>query len=154
MSFDRTRLPDPASYFDVQEMHLIGPTSAKWKTTACKFHGGSDSMRVNTHSGGWICMACEVKGGDVLAYHMQANALGFVEAARALGAWADDGRPAGAQRPAPLPPRAALEVLAFEAMFAALAASNIARGVKLSADDLSRLMVAAARITRISEAYR
>jgi hypothetical protein len=79
--------------------------------------------------------------------------LEFVDAAKALGAWVDDGRPAETHKPAPLPPRAALQVIGFEANFTAIAAANIARGVALSDVDLSRLMTAANRITRLVEVY-
>lgn len=151
MSFDRNHLPDPASYFEAEGLKLDG--RGKWRTTECKFHDGSDSMRINLASGGWCCMSCNAKGGDVLAYHMQAHGLEFVEAAKALGAWVDDGRPVQPQKPAPLPPRAALQVIGFEANLAAIAAANIARGVALSDVDLSRLLTAANRITRLVEVY-
>ena len=50
-------------------------------------------MRVNTQTGAYCCMAgCGARGGDVLAYHMAAHGLAFVDAAKALGAWIDDGR--------------------------------------------------------------
>jgi hypothetical protein len=67
MPFDRTLLPDPVTYFENQGLTLKGPRSAKWKTTTCNFHGGSDSMRVNVATGAWVCMSCGEKGGDVLA---------------------------------------------------------------------------------------
>ncbi len=57
------------------------------------------------------------------------------------------------QRPAPLPPRAALQVLGFEATLTAIAAGNMARGIVLTDVDLQRLMVAANRIARLVEAY-
>lgn len=155
MTFNRNLLPDPASYFESEGLALTGPRRAKWKTTACTFHGGSDSMRVNTATGAWVCMAgCGARGGDVLAYHMAAHGLEFVEAAKALGAWVEDGRPHTPQRPAPLPPRAALSVLAFESTLAAVAAGNIARGVSLTGDDLQRLQKAAGRINLIAGAYQ
>lgn len=154
MTFDRVRLPDPASYFESQGLKLTGPRGAKWKTTECQFHGGSDSMRVNVHSGGWVCMACGAKGGDVLAYHMAAHGLEFVDAAKALGAWIDDGKPQARQKPAPLPPRAALSVLAFESTLAAVAAGNVAHGIDLTDADRARLMKAAGRINLIAEAYQ
>lgn len=154
MSFDRTLLPDPASYFENQGLKLTGPPSAQWKTTECRFHGGSDSMRINTATGGWCCMACDAKGGDVLAYHMQLHGMEFMCAAQDLGACVDDGKPTQIQRPAPLPPRAALQVLAFEAMLAAVAAGNLAHGVALSDVDRFRLLAAASRINRIAEAYQ
>ena len=151
MSFDRIRLPDTLTYFESEGLKLTGP--GKWKTTRCIFHDGSDSMRINTATGGWCCMACDAKGGDVLAYHMQAHGLEFVDACKALGCWADDGQ-AVQHKPTPLPPRQALQVLGFEAMLAAVAAGNIARGVVLNDIDLQRLMVAANRITRLVEAYQ
>ena len=151
MSFDRNNLPDAATYFEGQGLRFSG--CGKWRTTTCTFHGGSDSMRVNTASGGWCCMACDAKGGSVLDYHMQVHGIEFVEAAKQLGCWTDDGRPAPQHRPAPLPPRAALQVLGFEATLIAVAAGNLARGIVLSDIDLARVLSAAARITRLTEAY-
>ncbi len=154
MSFDRNLLPDTPSYFESQGLVLAGPRSAKWRTTRCAFHDGSDSMRVNTASGGWVCMACDASGGDVLSHHMQLHGMEFVEAAKQLGAWIDDGKEAPRQTPAPLPPRAALSVLAFESTLAAVAAGNVAHGVILTDKDLARLLTAANRINRISEVYQ
>lgn len=111
-------------------------------------------MRINTTSGAWVCMAgCGARGGDVLAYHMAAHGLEFVDAARALGAWVEDGKPQTPHRPTPLSPRAALQVLAFEATVTAVAAGNLASGVDLSDDDLARLLTAANRINRIVEVF-
>lgn len=154
MSFHRDLLPDPASYFEAQSLKLSGPRSAKWKTTACVFHGGSDSMRVNTATGAWVCMACGEKGGDVLAYEMASTGAEFVDAAKAIGAWLDDGKPQTPQKPAPLPPRAALAALAFEATLTAVAAGNIAHGVSLTDVDRARLLKAVSRINLLVEAYQ
>jgi hypothetical protein len=152
MSFDRARLPDPLSYYESIGLPFR-ERRGKWRTTRCDFHGGSDSLRVNIESGAFVCMAaCGARGGDVLAYHMAAHGLDFVAGAKALGAWIDDGRQAPA-RPAPLPARDALEVLAFEASLAATAAANLAGGVDLSAEDRKRLAIAATRIGRIAEFY-
>ena len=151
MSYDRNNLPEALAYFEGQDLRLTG--LGKWRTTECRFHTGSDSMRINTATGGWCCMACDAKGGDVLSYHMQMHGLEFVEAAKQLGCWTDDGRPAPQHRPAPLPPRAALQVLGFEATLIAVAAGNLARGIVLSDIDLARVLSAAARITRLTEAY-
>lgn len=153
MSFDRALLPDPENYFKNQGLILKGPSSAKWKTTACHFHGGSDSMRVNVATGAWICMSCGEKGGDVLAYEIKATAHEFVDAAKALGCWVDDGRPPVQTKPTPLTPRLALSVMAFESTLTAVAAGNVANGVMLTDADLARLMVAANRINRLVEAF-
>lgn len=151
MSFDRSNLPDAVAYFEEQSLRLVG--GGKWRTTECRFHTGSDSMRINTATGGWCCMACDAKGGDVLSYHMQAHGIEFVEAAKQLGCWVEDGK-AAPHHPAPLPPRAALQVIGFESTLIAVAAGNLARGVPLSDIDLARVLCAASRITRISEAYQ
>ncbi|WP_439518499.1 CHC2 zinc finger domain-containing protein [Hydrogenophaga sp.] len=151
MSFDRDRRPEPRGYFESEGLTLKGP--GKWKTTICNFHGGSDSMRVNVATGAWVCMSCGEKGGDVLAFHMASHGLEFVDAAKALGCWVEDGRPLRPQKPAPLPPRAALQVLAFEATLAAVAAGNVAHGVTLTEPDRFRLLTAAGRINRLVEAY-
>lgn len=152
MSFHHDRLPEPLGYYEGACLKFR-ERKGKWRTTRCEFHGGTDSMRINTASGAFVCMACGVKGGDVLAYHMQAHGLEFVEAAKALGAWVDDGRPQTPQKPAPLPPRAALQVLTAEANLVAVAAANLASGMTLTTDDLSRVLTAAGRIAKISEVF-
>jgi hypothetical protein len=148
MSFNRDNLPDPTSYFEGVELSLRGP--GKWKTTRCEFHDGSDSMRVNTTSGAWVCMACGAKGGDVLAYEMQSTGAEFIQAAKALGAWIDDGKPPTQAKPTALSPRAALGALAFETLVVAVAAGNVSKGIALSDDDRQRVMVAAGRIQHIA----
>jgi DNA primase len=148
--FIKDRLPEPAAYFESQGLRLNG--RGKWRTTRCDFHGGSDSLRINTDSGGWCCMSCGAHGSDVLAFHMQTYGLEFVEAARKLGAYVDDGKPRrSASKPAGLSPRAALEVLAFEALTVAVAAGNLVQGVTLTDDDRQRLTQAAGRINLLAE---
>ena len=151
MTFIRENLPDPVNYFEAEGLTLQG--RGKWRTTECKSHGGSDSMRINLASGGWVCMSCGVHGGDVLSYHMQVYGIEFIDAAKALGCWVDDGQSHRLQRPKPLPAGQAIQVLAFEATLTAIAAGNIAHGVTLSDNDRSRLLVAAGRIQAISGAF-
>jgi hypothetical protein len=153
MAFNRERLPDPTTYYKAQGLALMGSHHAAWRTTRCHFHGGSDSMRIKVTTGAFRCMACEARGGDLLAYHMAIHGVDFVEAAKAVGAWTDDGQPAFRHRPAPLSPRDALEVLGFEATLTAVAAANIANRVPLSDEDHNRLMVAAKRIGHIVSAF-
>jgi hypothetical protein len=107
-------------------------------------------MRVNIQTGSFRCMACGASGGDVLAYEMQLTGGEFVDAAKSLGAWTDDGKPRRPQKPTALPPRAALEVLGFEATLVAIAAGNVAKGVTLTDADRQRLLLCAARISRIA----
>ena len=153
MGFDRNLLPDAPTYFKNQGLQLKGPPGAKWKTTSCNFHGGSDSMRVQPATGAWVCMSCGEKGGDVLAYQMAATGADFIDAAKALGAWVDDGRPPERHKARRLSPRQALAVVRFESNLVAIAACNVANGTVLSAADLARLRVSARRITQIEENY-
>ena len=146
MTFDRRNLPEPVGYYEAAGL-VFRERKGKWRTTRCEFHGGSDSMRVNTDSGAFVCMSCNAHGGDVLAYEMQLTGAEFVEAAKALGAWIDDGKPA------PLSPRAALQAIAFEVTLVAIEASRIASGIVPSEADKARVLAAANRITRIMEVF-
>lgn len=154
MPFDRTLLPDPITYFENQGLTLKGPRSAKWKTTTCNFHGGSDSMRAHVATGAWVCMACGTKGGDVLSHFMLSKGIEFVDAAKELGAWTGNDSPHIKHKPAGLSPRAAMEVLSSEALIAAVAAANVASGVVLTQRDLDRLLLASNRITKLVEVYQ
>lgn len=146
MSFARELMPDVAAYYEGQGLTLKGPARAPWKTTACNFHNGSDSMRVNVKTGAFCCMSCGQSGGDVLAYHQRAHDLEFIDAAKALGAWVDDGAPARQTKPSPLSPRQGLELLAFESQIVAMVAAKIARREPVQADDSRRVLEAAGRI--------
>lgn len=153
MSFDRSLLPDPLTYYDGQGL-TFRERKGKWRTTSCFNCGSSDAMRINTDSGSFVCMtSCGARGGDVLAYHQAAHGLGFIDAAKELGAWVDDGKDASHTRPTPLPARDALVVLAAEANLVAVAAANVAHGVVLTQIDLSRLLTASGRISRIMEVF-
>lgn len=150
--FDRRALPDPVSFFEAEGLKLTG--RGKWRTTECKFHGGSDSMRINTESGAFCCMAgCGARGGDVLAYHMAQHGMEFVEAAKALGAWVDDGRPPTQHKPAPLTPRQALEVLGYECNLVGYEAARMAQGAHLTPPERQRLLTAAGRISKLAEVF-
>lgn len=150
--FLRDQLPDPISYFEAEGLKLQG--KGKWRTTSCSFHGGSDSMRINTATGAWVCMAgCGARGGDVLAHFMAEHGVDFIAAAKALGAWDDNGNPDQVHRPKPLPASQAIAVLAFESTLIAIAAGNIAHGIRLTDIDRARLSVAAQRINTIAEVF-
>ena len=153
MGFDRTLLPDTTDYFESIGHRLVGPARAKWKSTNCIFHGGRRTMRINTENGGWVCMSCDYKGGDLVAYFMAVHGTDFVSSAKALGAWVEDGRPALQTKPTPLSPRQALEVLGFEATLVAVAAGNLADGKALSDQDRARLLTCARRINGLAGAF-
>lgn len=150
--FVRDRLPDAVAYFEGEGLRLFGP--GKWKSTRCDFHDGGDSMRINTETGGWVCMSCGTKGGDVVAYQMQRHGQEFIEAAQALGCW-DESAPRGNVRHKPrnFSPLAAVQVLRFEMLLGVVAACNLAKGVALTDADRARLIEAAARINLITEEF-
>jgi DNA primase len=77
-------------YFRDQQIKLIG--GGEWRTASCPFHrDDKPSLRVHLISGGFRCHACGAHGGDVLEFHRLRYGLGFIEAARQLGAW--EGQP-------------------------------------------------------------
>lgn len=85
--FDRARLPHPSEYFTQQGLKLTG--GGEWKNAVCPFHDDSKpSLRVRFDTGGFRCMVCGARGGDVLAFHMLRHDLSFKQAAQQLGAWA------------------------------------------------------------------
>lgn len=150
MAFSRDHLPDPVSYFESEGLDLKG--KGKWRTTSCSFHGGSDSMRVHLERGAFMCMACAAKGGDLLAYHQAAHGMGFIDAAKALGAWVEDGTPhTGSTRPTPIPARLLLESVAQELNVAALVAADMVRQASVSDTDKERLIKAAGRIRYVAD---
>ncbi len=152
MTFDRRNLTDPTTFYEERGLALTG--RGKWRTTACSFHGGSDSMRVNVETGGFICMSgCGARGGDVISYFMAETGAEFIDAAKALGCWIDDGRPATQHKPTALSPRQALEMLASEAMLVAVAAGNVAYGLVLNEDDRRRVLQSAGRIENVVRAF-
>ena len=152
MTFDRRNLPEPVGYYEAAGL-VFRERKGKWRTTRCEFHGGSDSMRINTDSGAFACMACGASGGDVLSYEMQATGAEFIDACKALGAWTDDGQPTVQHKPTPLSPRAALQAIAFEVTLVAIEASRIASGIVPSEADKARVLAASNRITRIMEVF-
>jgi hypothetical protein len=147
LGFDRDRLPDPVDYFESHGFDLQG--RGQWRTTRCDFHGGSDSMRINTRSGGWCCMNCGTSGGDVLAFHMQINGMDFVQAARDLGCWTGEA-PTHARRPAGLSHREALEMVAHELQVAWIVLSDARRGLLPPDADWQRYLVAVSRVQTVA----
>ena len=85
-NFKRSALQPPATYFKEQGLKPTG--GGEWKNAVCPFHDDhKPSLRVRLDTGSFRCMVCGVRGGDVLAFHMQRYGLGFIAAAKQLGAW-------------------------------------------------------------------
>ena len=84
--FNKSALQRPANYFKEQGLKLTG--GGEWKNAVCPFHQDTHpSLRIRIDTGGFRCMACGAHGGDVLSFHMQRYGLGFIAAAKQLGAW-------------------------------------------------------------------
>jgi hypothetical protein len=150
MSFNRALLPDPVSYFQ-SHGHTLFKKATKGFRTDCTIHGGkSPNLSVHRETGAFFCFSCGAKGGNVLDYEMQATGCDFVTAARALGAWENDGKPTS-YKPSPVSARTMLEVLAYEVQIVALMAADLAKGITISGLDKDRLFEAAGRINRIAE---
>lgn len=152
--FKRELLPDAIEFFAQRGIALQG--QGTWRTAGCEFHGGGDSMRVNVRTGGWVCMACGAKGGDVLAYAMRADALDFMAAARALGACvarADTAR-RRPPRSTTLSARDAMELVAVELGILVVVIADVRNGIVPSDGDWLRFLAGAARIERLVEEFR
>lgn len=88
MRFQKELLPDPSYYYSE---HLEGMRNPKGDhvSALCPFHGERNpSFSVNLITGSYKCFGCGKRGGDVLSFHRERYQLGFVEAAKQLGAWA------------------------------------------------------------------
>ena len=86
-AFKRESLPSPYVYFN-QVIKLTYKGNGDWVSAVCPFHDDtSPSLRINLEKGAFCCMACGVKGGDILAFHMKLRGMSFIKAAKALGAW-------------------------------------------------------------------
>ena len=148
--FDRTRLPDWPSYADLVGLSLRG--RGRWRNVVCDFHRDtSPSMRVNIESGGWVCMACGERGGDVLSHHMRRTGAGFVQAARELGAWAAgiEANPSH-DRPRRLSARDALQAIGLELNVCVVVICDARRGIAPNDADWRRFLEAAGRVEFIA----
>ncbi len=84
--YRRDLLPEPADYYPqhLGKLHIRGA----WADARCPFHEDTHaSLSVSLIHGGYLCHACGASGGDVLDFHRRLTGAGFVEAAKALGAW-------------------------------------------------------------------
>jgi hypothetical protein len=149
--FNRANLPEPLSYYEAAGLRLQG--RGTWRTTLCEFHGSRSTMRINILTGAFVCMAgCGAKGGDVVDYHRAAHGLGFIDAAKALGAWLDDGVAyTGPTRPTPIPARDLLQLAADELLICVMVLADALAG-RMKDHDFDRLRVAVGRVIFVNEA--
>jgi len=72
----------PADYY---QHELPGAILKKygWNDAGlCIFHNDTQkgSFRINTQTGAYCCFACQIKGGDIIAFEMNKYGLNFTEA--------------------------------------------------------------------------
>jgi hypothetical protein len=99
--FRRELLP-PAAQFWKSELapRRLSRPSRGWARTTCPCHKGDNptAFSVNLEFGAFYCHACGAKGGDIIAFVQQRDAVDFKTAAKSLGAWDDvDARTDGAR---------------------------------------------------------
>lgn len=148
--FNRDRLPDWPAYADQAGLTLHG--RGRWRNALCEFHDDAQpSMRINVETGGWICMSCATKGGDVLSHYMRRTGADFVTAARALGAWTDGGTSnVSREQPRRLSARDALQAVGLELNVCVVVISDARRGVVPNDTDWRRFLQAAGRVEFIA----
>jgi hypothetical protein len=149
----RENLPTPVDYFEARGQKVTGKRGKHFRT-ACAIHGGDgDTLSVLREDGGFNCFSCGAKGGDIVAYAMQADGLDFVAACKSLGAWVDDGKPEVHHKPTALTARQALHLLSFEARLVAIEVARACHGIFPDEQTKDRLLQAAGRINMVREEF-
>ena len=79
----------PTEIIKYYESHgLVITGTGKWRKALCPFHADTQpSLGINTETGGYNCLACGARGGDILAFQMHFHSMPFVAACKALGVW-------------------------------------------------------------------
>jgi len=128
------------------------PSSSGWVKVngLCVFHDDRrpGTVSINLVSGAYKCFACDAFHGDVIAFEQAFSAVDFLEAIRLI---AGSELPASIRTAPRLAARTALKCLEFEATLVEAAASALANGEELPAEELQRLHVAARRIRSVAE---
>ncbi len=102
--FRRELLPPARLFYEQQFGQLRRPDRRGWAQCRCPFHESktkSRSLQLNLATGGFFCFSCGAKGGDLIAFVMQRDQVGFKTACRMLNCWDEDGQPVHV-RPGPL----------------------------------------------------
>lgn len=85
---DRQSLPAPLAYLAKHGLLKRKPRG-EWAAICCPSHkdGAEEnpSLRVSLIDGHYRCMACGVRGGDIVALHRLITGLSFRDAVRDLG---------------------------------------------------------------------
>lgn len=143
-------LPDSNHYYE--SLGHIFRSKGEWMTTNCEFHGGSDSMRIHK-TGAFRCMSCGVHGGGVISYHMQRFKVDFLQACRDLGISVANSTRRLPDKPKPIPPTRAIELMSMEALIVWMLLAKIKAGKKLEDHEIESLKTSCKEIMNIAEIY-
>lgn len=99
ITFDRARLPSLVAYVE-RHGKVTGRGPQRRADCLLTEHSHRQTVSIDVERGLWHCHACDA-GGDVLDLHRRRFDLGFLEAARELGALVEgEDAPAARQKPA------------------------------------------------------
>lgn len=85
-TINKALLPSVRGYLEQIGLKPIGGAGKKWLQVCCPFHGEKNpSLGVHQDTGGFNCLACGAKGGDLIAFHMKLKGIGFMDACQELG---------------------------------------------------------------------
>lgn len=89
--FNRNLLPTPLTVLHQLGIYPGNSNRSGYWTLHCPFHKNGKELNpsLNLHriSGHYRCHACSAKGGDILAFYMNATGKRFLTATTELGAW-------------------------------------------------------------------
>jgi len=87
-TLDRASLPTPLAYLEQRQLLKRRPRG-EWVSIPCPAHkGGAESnpsLRVSLLDAHFRCMACGVRGGDIIALHRLLTGASFAQAVSELG---------------------------------------------------------------------
>lgn len=85
---DRHSLPSPIQYLTMRSL-IKTKSYGEWISICCPVHkDGAEknpSLRVSLIDGHFRCMACGIKGGDIIALHRLFTGLNFLDAVSNVG---------------------------------------------------------------------
>ena len=144
-------LPDPIQYYE--SVGHVFRSKGEWMKTNCEIHGGSDSMNIHKSSGAFRCWSCGVNGGGIISYHMQRFKVDFQQTCRDLGVNIENSLKRPPDKPKPLPPTRAIELMSMEARIVWMLLAKIKAGKQLENHEIESLKTSSREIMRIAEIY-
>jgi DNA primase len=79
---DRSKLPIPSEYYS--RYFKLTKQYGRILVNCCFHDDRTPSLSIDLTDGWFNCFGCGAKGGDVLAFHMKKNKMGFIQACRDL----------------------------------------------------------------------